>query len=85
MIKFENKIVVASHNLGKVREINALLKNHGIRTVSLKKFNINEPRETGLTFSDNSILKSKNTALKTNLPAIADDSGLCVPVIGGEP
>ena len=80
-----NKIVVASHNEGKVREINALLKKQHIKTISLKKFNINEPRETGLTFKENSILKSRNTSIKTNLPAIADDSGLCIPVIDNAP
>ena len=80
-----NKIVVASHNEGKVREINTHLKKQHIKTISLKKFNINEPRETGLTFKENSILKSRNTSIKTNLPAIADDSGLCVPVIDNAP
>ena len=85
MINFNKKIVIASHNQGKVREINALLKKKGFQTVSLKKFNINEPRETGLTFIENSVLKSKNTSIKTNLPAIADDSGLCIPIIGNEP
>tara|TARA_B100001029_G_C15051577_1_gene451129 strand:+ start:1768 stop:2388 length:621 start_codon:yes stop_codon:yes gene_type:complete len=85
LIKFTNKIVVASHNQGKVREINALLKKKGIQTVSLKKFNINEPRETGSTFIENSVLKSRNTSIKTNLPAIADDSGLCIPVIDNQP
>tara|TARA_B100001741_G_scaffold312777_1_gene316976 strand:+ start:4714 stop:5322 length:609 start_codon:yes stop_codon:yes gene_type:complete len=83
--KFPKKIVVASHNLGKVREINALLKKQGIETISLKRFNINEPRETGLTFIENSVLKSKNTSKKTNLIAIADDSGLCIPLINNEP
>ena len=85
MNKFPKKIVVASHNLGKVREINALLKKQGIETISLKRFNINEPRETGLTFIENSVLKSKNTSKKTNLIAIADDSGLCIPLINNEP
>jgi len=80
-----HKIVVASHNTGKVREINALLKKQGIKTIPLKKFNIHEPRETGLTFKENSILKSRNASIKTKLPAIADDSGLCVPVIGNAP
>ena len=85
MINRINKIVVASHNEGKVSEINALLKKHRIQTISLKKFNINEPKETGLTFMENSILKSRNASMKTNFPAIADDSGLCIPVIDNEP
>ena len=85
MINHIHKVVVASHNAGKVREINALLKKQSIKTISLKKFNINEPRETGLTFKENSILKSRNASIKTNLPAIADDSGLCVPVIDNKP
>ena len=78
-----NKIVVASHNAGKVREINALLKKQSIQTISLKNFN--EPMETGLTFIENSILKSRNASIKTNFPAIADDSGLCVPILDNEP
>ena len=85
MNKFPNKIIIASHNLGKVREINALLKKQGIKTVSLKRFNVNEPRETGSTFIQNSVLKSKNTSKKTNLTAIADDSGICIPLINNEP
>jgi len=79
------KIVVASHNADKVREINTLLKKQRIKTISLKKFNINEPRETGLTFIENSIIKSRNTSIKTKLPALADDSGLCIPIIDNEP
>ena len=51
-----HKVVVASHNAGKVLEINALLKKQGIKTISLKKFNINEPRETGLTFKEKTVV-----------------------------
>ncbi len=80
-----SKIVIASHNAGKVLEINALLRKQGIKTISLKKFDINEPRETGLTFKENSILKSRNASIKSKLPAIADDSGLCVPIIDNKP
>jgi XTP/dITP diphosphohydrolase len=79
------KIVIASHNAGKVREIDDLFKRTNVQTISLKTFNINEPRETGSTFIENSILKSRNASIKTNFPAIADDSGLCVSIINNEP
>lgn len=85
MSQIVKKIVIASHNAGKVREINDLFKKTNVQTISLKTFNINEPREAGSTFIENSILKSRNASIKTNFPAIADDSGLCVSIINNEP
>ena len=85
MSQIIKKIVIASHNTGKVREINDLFKRTNVQTISLKTFNISEPRETGSTFIENSIFKSRNASIKTNFPAIADDSGLCVSIINNEP
>ena len=81
MSKKIKKIVIASYNEGKIHEIKSMLKGTNIIIYSTKKFNINEPRETGLTFAENSIIKSKSASIKSNLPAISDDSGLCIPVL----
>ena len=78
-------IVIASHNPGKVSEIKSLLKPMGYNIISAKKLKINEPIENGLTFGENSLIKSKNAALKSKLPAIADDSGLCISSLNNEP
>ena len=83
--KIIKEIVIASHNEGKVKEIRSLLKPMGFKIYSAKKFNINEPAENGETFSENSIIKSKNTSLKSGLPAIADDSGLCILSLDNQP
>ena len=85
MSKKIKKIVIGSYNEGKIHEIKSMLKRTNIKIYSTKKFNINEPRETGLTFAENSIIKSKNASIKSNLPAIADDSGLCIPVLNNYP
>jgi len=79
------KIVIASHNKGKVREIGELLAPLGLSVVSASEMGVDEPEETGLTFSENAILKAVNTANKTGLPALADDSGLCVEDLDGAP
>ncbi len=79
------KIVIASHNKGKVREIGELLAPLGMRVVSAGEMNVDEPEETGSTFAENAILKAENTAAKTGLPALADDSGLAIPALGGAP
>ena len=68
-------ILIASHNEGKVKEISSLLTPMGYKVYSAKKFNINEPREDGNSFIANSLIKSKNAALKSGIPSIADDSG----------
>ena len=85
MNKIIKEIVIASHNEGKVKEIKSLLGPMGFKIYSAKKFNINEPAENGKTFGENSIIKSKNTALKSGLPAIADDSGLCILSLDNQP
>ncbi|MDX5367438.1 MAG: RdgB/HAM1 family non-canonical purine NTP pyrophosphatase [Alphaproteobacteria bacterium] len=84
--KFEGgKLVVASHNPGKVREIGDLLAPFGIETVSAGDLGLDEPEETGDTFRANAELKALAAATAANLPALADDSGLCVNALNGAP
>jgi XTP/dITP diphosphohydrolase len=81
----ESKLVIASHNLGKVREIAALLEHFGCEVVSAGDLGLGEPEETGATFAANAELKARAAAQSSNLPALADDSGLAVTALGGEP
>jgi XTP/dITP diphosphohydrolase len=76
-------IVLASGNIGKIREIQAILQNDKILPQS--QFNVVEPEETGSTFVENAIIKARNAAKYCNLPVIADDSGLVVDALGGAP
>ncbi len=77
------QIVLASSNTGKIREIQALLAGYTI--VPQSAFNVVECEETGLTFVENAILKARNAARQSQLPAIADDSGLVVDALDGAP
>lgn len=79
------KLVIASHNAGKVREIRALLEPFGIKPISAADLELPEPEETGTTFEQNALLKAHASAQSSNLPALADDSGLCVAALGGAP
>jgi XTP/dITP diphosphohydrolase len=79
------KLVIASHNEGKVREIADLLGPFGIEPVSAASLGLPEPEETGTTFVDNADLKARLAADLSGLPALADDSGLCVDALGGAP
>ena len=79
------KLVIASHNKGKLREIGALLEPFGIETVPAGALGVPEPEETGISFVANAELKARFSADLTGLPALADDSGLCVEALGGEP
>ena len=79
------KLVIASHNQGKVREILEMLAPYGIEPVSAADLDLPEPDETGTTFLANAELKALQAADLTGLPALADDSGLCVDALGGEP
>jgi XTP/dITP diphosphohydrolase len=79
------KLVIASHNEGKVREIRALLEPYGIEPVSAAALGLPEPEETGTTFAANAELKARQAADLSGLPALADDSGLCVEALGGDP
>jgi len=78
-----SSIVLASGNAGKIREIQAILQNE--RIVPQSQFAVPEPEETGATFVENAIIKARNAALHSNLPAIADDSGLVVDALDGAP
>ena len=78
-------LVIASHNAGKVREIRALLAPFGIEPVSAASLDLPEPEETGTTFAANALLKAVSSCDLSGLPALADDSGLCVDALGGEP
>lgn len=79
------QLVIASHNAGKVREIRALLEPFGIDAVSAGDLGLPEPDETGTTFAENALLKAHAAAQGSGLPALADDSGLCVVALGGRP
>ena len=80
-----NQIVLASGNAGKLREIAQLLEGLNLEILPQSEFNVPEIEETGLTFVDNAILKARNAAHHTGLPAIADDSGIAVDVLQGRP
>ncbi len=79
------KLVIASHNEGKVREITALLAPYGIAPVSAASLGIPEPEETGTSFAANAELKARFSADLSGLVALADDSGLCVDALKGDP
>lgn len=79
------RLVIASHNPGKVREIGELLAPFGIETVSAAALDLPEPDETGTTFIANAELKALQAADLSGLPALADDSGLCVEALNGDP
>jgi XTP/dITP diphosphohydrolase len=79
------QIVLASGNIGKVREINQLLSQSGFEVIPQSDFGVPEAEETGLTFIENALLKARNAAMHTGLPAIADDSGLEVDALMGAP
>ena len=79
------KLVLASHNSGKVREIAELLEPFDVTVVSAADLGLPEPAETGATFAENAVIKANAAAIASGLPALADDSGLVVPALGGEP
>ncbi|MEZ5982585.1 MAG: RdgB/HAM1 family non-canonical purine NTP pyrophosphatase [Parvularculaceae bacterium] len=79
------RLVVASHNAGKVREINELIAPIGMSAVSAGELGLPEPEETEKTFTGNAILKAKAASEASGLPALADDSGLEVAALGGAP
>jgi len=79
------KIVVASHNEGKVREIRELLSPFGIETVSAGELGLAEPAETGVTFAENAKIKARAAMEASGLPALSDDSGFAVDALGGKP
>jgi XTP/dITP diphosphohydrolase len=80
-----NRIVIASNNPGKLRELSALLEPLGIGAAPQADFAIPEADEPHFTFIENALAKARNAANISGLPALADDSGLCVPALFGEP
>ena len=79
------KLVIATHNPGKLREIAALVGPLGIECVSAGELGLPEPEEIGVTFADNADLKAREAADLSGLPALSDDSGLCVDALHGRP
>ena len=77
--------VLASHNQGKIKEIGELLSPFGIKLQSAADFSLSEPDETESTFTGNALLKARAASQATGLPALADDSGLCVTALNGQP
>jgi len=81
----EDHLVIASHNAGKVTEIAELLTPLGIAVESAGDLGLPEPVEDGVTFVDNAVLKARAATMGSKLPALADDSGLAVTALGGDP
>ena len=80
-----HRIVLASSNPGKLREFNALFARSGCEVVTQASLGIDDAEETGLTFVENALLKARHAAQLSGLPALADDSGLCVEALNGAP
>lgn len=81
----DDRLILASHNEGKVREISDLVAPFGVTAISAASAGLPEPEETGLTFIANAKLKALAAAEASGLVALADDSGLVVPALGGDP
>ena len=79
------KLVVATHNPGKAREIGEMLESYGVEVVSMAELGLPVPPETGFMFSQNAAQKAHAAARAAGLPALADDSGLCVDALDGAP
>jgi XTP/dITP diphosphohydrolase len=79
------RLVIATHNPGKLKEMRELLEPYGIAAQSAGELGLAEPEETGTSFRDNARIKATAAAQASGLPAFADDSGLCVDALGGDP
>jgi XTP/dITP diphosphohydrolase len=79
------KIVLASANIGKIKEFKELLKNFEIEVIPQAELNVEETEETGLSFIENALIKARHASQKTGLPALSDDSGLTVDSLNGAP
>jgi XTP/dITP diphosphohydrolase len=79
------KLVIATHNAGKLKEISALLAPYGIECISAGALGLPEPAETGTTFVENALIKARAAAEASQLPSLADDSGLSVTALDGRP
>ena len=83
--RLSGKVVLATHNSGKLREMRELLAPHGVEVVSAAELGLPEPEENGTTFEANAKIKAEAAAKASNLPAFADDSGLAVEALNGAP
>lgn len=83
--KIDDRLVIATHNPGKLAEMRELLAPFGVDAISAAELGLGEPEETGTTFAANACIKAKAAALASGLPAFADDSGLVVDALDGEP
>ena len=81
----KTKVVLATGNAGKVKEMADVLGEFGFEVIAQSEFGLVSPEETGLTFVENALLKARYASKMTGLPAIADDSGLAVDALGGAP
>ncbi|MBK9494103.1 MAG: Non-canonical purine NTP pyrophosphatase [Alphaproteobacteria bacterium ADurb.BinA280] len=79
------RLVLASGNAGKLAELRALLADSGIELIASHDLGIADPEETGRTFVENALIKARNAAAHSGLPALADDSGLCIDALNGAP
>jgi XTP/dITP diphosphohydrolase len=83
--KLHGRVVAATHNNGKLAELHDLLDPHGVALVSAGELNLPEPEETGDSFVANALIKARAAAAASGLPAISDDSGICVAGLDGAP
>ena len=83
--RLTGKFVLATHNKGKLEEFRALMRPYGLEVTSVGELGLPEPAETGTTFVENATIKAQAALDATGLPALADDSGLCVEALGGAP
>lgn len=85
VIALPSKIVLATGNQGKVKELGSMLQALNVEVLAQSEFKVGDVAETGTTFVENAIIKARHAAKQTGLPAIADDSGLAVDALGGAP
>ena len=85
IINKKDQILIASHNSGKVKEINILLSPLGLKAIPISKFSKIEPIENGNTFEENALIKAQYANSLTGMNALSDDSGLCIEALNGEP
>lgn len=85
MRELKGKVVIATHNSGKLAEMKHLLEPYGLEVVSAAELNLPEPEETGTMFAENAAIKAHAAAKATGLIALSDDSGLCVDALDGAP
>jgi len=83
--RLHGKVVIATHNNGKLVEMRDLLAPYGLQAVSAAELSLPEPEETGVSFAENAAIKARAASEATGLPAFADDSGICIEALGGEP